>query len=219
MATIAGTSATNNRPNFNAGVAGVIPSAASQTFGSILNASPYATGSTGGASYANLGDRSTWAEMAMIDPITGQGYFTPVDPEVEAALKDAVARGIPGFDVDEVTDQKYISADEMRLTPEAPWRQNNQVALSIEQFTSYAEPKTTFLSPAQDPAVAGGITQAKLVINQLNDVLFNSGSTSSKINPALEGPLAKAVAENVTKVAARLNYSKFSSDLEKILNS
>jgi hypothetical protein len=128
-------------------------------------------------------DPSTWAEMAMIDPSTGKGYFTPVNANVEEALKDAVSKHIPGFEVDSVSDQKYISYADIRLTPvNLPNGQFSDITSSPGlqplstplQKTNIVEIQPVKTNVSNQSIASTGLAQAQSTASLLNNILSNA---------------------------------------------
>jgi hypothetical protein len=131
-------------------------------------------------------DPSTWAEMAMIDPSTGKGYFTPVDAKVEDALKDAVAKHIPGFDVDCVSDQKYISPSNIRMTHAAPLASSNTVQ-----------------STTSSNSVVSNVTTPQTVnSSSVTTVATTNTSSSSSLTQSAPSVTSSPVAKSIPTVSS-----------------
>jgi hypothetical protein len=172
-------------------------------------------------------DPATWAEMTMIDPSSGKAYYTPVDADVETALKDAVAKHIPGFDVDAVSDQTYISSADIRLNPVQAVAVNTSSASSSNPAISQVSSTPTIKSPDTQVAVsnvgsqsqtATGLSLAQsaatLLNNILNDVEANSTAQKQQDTPNVDTLIA-----DLLKIKNNTNTSDNTSTLDRLLAS
>jgi hypothetical protein len=199
------------------------------------------SGSSNSQNGSPSGDRSTWAEMAMIDPSTGQTYYTPVNANVEAALQDAVAKHIPGFDIDELSDQTYINKAAIRMNTAS----TNSVTASTLSSTTPAIVSTAnngannnyLMQSTTSTGLSLAHANASLINNILNSVLNNSstnlqsGSTTSAVssellasNQSQSGSNTTAASSsdlisNLLTLASRTATVDTTSTLDKLLSN
>jgi len=183
VGSVTGSNSNNSTPS-NATGAQNTPSNFSTILNSTMNNSQAANASVTTSSSQQgtpTDDPSTWAEMAMIDPSTGQVYYTPVDANVEAALKDAVAKHIPGFDVDCVSDQKYITPSNIRMTRAAPLTSSNTVQSTTSSNSAVSNVTTPQTVNSSNVTTVATTNSASV-------------STSSQSAPSVTGtPVAKSI--------------------------
>ena len=172
-------------------------------------------------------DPSTWAEMAMIDPSTGQVYYTPVNADVEAALKETVSKHIPGFDVDCVSDQKYITPDKIRLTSSQSSINKSTVA-TVSATPSLQTPSAAMLKSIDtqtavsninvQSTIASSLSQAQSSAMLLNDILGNVEANSSAQNQQ-DTPSVDNLIADLLKLKNTTGNSVNANALEKLLSS
>ena len=172
-------------------------------------------------------DPSTWAEMAMIDPSTGQVYYTPVNADVEAALKETVSKHIPGFDVDCVSDQKYITPDKIRLTS-SQHSINKSTGTTVSATQSLQTPSSPMLKSIDtqtavsninvQSTTASSLSQAQSSAVLLNDILGNVEANSSAQNQQ-DTPSVDTLIADLLKIKNISNTSDNASTLDKLLAS
>jgi len=172
-------------------------------------------------------DPSTWAEMAMIDSSTGQVYYAPVDANVEAALKEAVSKHIPGFDVDCVSDQKYITLDKIRLTSSQS-SINKSTGTTVTATPSVQTPSAAMLKSIETQTAvsninvqsktASSLSQAQSSAMLLNDILGNVEANSSAQNQQ-DTPSVDSLIADLLKLKNTTSNSVNAIDLEKLLSS
>jgi hypothetical protein len=188
------------------------------------------------AAAAPKGDRSTWAEVAAIDPTSGKAYFTPVDAQVEAALQGAVAAHIPGFDVDEVSDQTYIKPEDIRLQPAPAFVSNTTsgnagpsleatnpavVSANVSATTSLSNLSSPALSVASPVHTAAAVKQAQTSATLLNTILNNDTSnTTAQSSTSSDSPSdVNSLTANLGKIIGDSIAKNTYNTIDKLLAS
>ena len=163
----------------------------------------------------------------MIDSSTGQIYYSPVDANVEAAIKEAVSNHIPGFDVDCVSDQKYITTDKIRLTSSQS-SINKPTGTTVSATPSLQAPSVAMLKNIDirtavsninvQSTTAASLSQAQSSAILLNDILGNVEANSSAQNQ--QGtPSVDTLIAHMLKLKNTTGNSVNANALEKLLSS